>query len=529
MPRSPWVALVGPEVEENLALRYLASALTEAGLRSEIVPFNEAHDMPAVLEALCRDEPPSLVALSFAFQWRAPDVLALSLALRERGYRGHVTGGGHFGTFGHSELLRDFPEIDSICLYEAEDTLRELASALATGRPLDGIAGLAWRDPAGVVQQSPLRPRKEIDRLPWPDRSGEPARVLGHALAPLVASRGCYANCAFCCIAAWHRLSEGPSLRLRPIDDVADEMAWLHHRRGIEIFVFHDDNFFLPRPKDSLRRIEALAAGLAERGVKRFATVVKARPNDVTPEVFALMRDRLRLVRVFVGIESASTSGLRTLRRGTSPRQNERALRLLDRLGLYACFNLLAFDPDTTLDSLETNLAFMEQFAEVPFNFGRVELYAGTPLLARMQAEGRCHGDYLGFDYRLQSPEIERVFELALDCFRERNFAPDALANRLMGTRFEAEVGRLFHPATVDDSCRREAKALSRALALDSVAALRRIVAHVRSGADAASDRDLADRLRAALRRSEAALGRAAHDIEHRLRSAAPYLQECAK
>ena len=43
---------------------------------------------------------------------------------------------------------------------------------------------------------------------------------------------------------------------------------------------------------------------------------------------------------------------------------------------------LLMFDPDTTLDSVRKNLVFFEYAAELPFNFGRVELYAGTPLLA---------------------------------------------------------------------------------------------------------------------------------------------------
>jgi octaprenyl-diphosphate synthase len=38
-------------------------------------------------------------------------------------------------------------------------------------------------------------------------RRGEPAACFGHRIAPLVGSRGCYANCTFCCIAAWHEQS----------------------------------------------------------------------------------------------------------------------------------------------------------------------------------------------------------------------------------------------------------------------------------------------------------------------------------
>src|SRR5262245_45391301 len=113
-PTSRWIALVGPEFEENLSLRYLASCLSSAGFRVEILPFNQDIDLPEIVRAVCTDEPPLLVGLSLAFQWRAKDFLALAMALREGGYAGHLTAGGHFATFASRELLADFPELDSI-------------------------------------------------------------------------------------------------------------------------------------------------------------------------------------------------------------------------------------------------------------------------------------------------------------------------------------------------------------------------------------------------------------------------------
>ena len=47
-----------------------------------------------------------LVGISLAFQWRARDFLALGVALKEAGYDGHVTFGGHFATFASLEILR---------------------------------------------------------------------------------------------------------------------------------------------------------------------------------------------------------------------------------------------------------------------------------------------------------------------------------------------------------------------------------------------------------------------------------------
>ena len=153
---------------------------------------------------------------------------------------------------------------------------------------------------------------------------------------------------------------------------------------------------------------------------------------------------------------------------------------MVRELDLYTCFNMLVFDPDTTLESFETNLEFMDQFAEHPFNFGRTELYAGTPLLKRMQQENRARGDWLQWDYSLASPEIERVFRMSTEAFGPRNFGEDALANGLMGLRFDLEVCRKFHPEVFRPEWLEEARAIVRALGQDSVRGLREIVARVR-------------------------------------------------
>jgi anaerobic magnesium-protoporphyrin IX monomethyl ester cyclase len=502
--RVPHVALVGPEIEENLSLRYLAASLARAGYVADIVPFNRAEDLPAVLDAIVgASEPPRVVGLSLAFQWRAKDFLALAIALRERGYRGHVTAGGHFGTFAHADVLTDFPEIDSVVRQEAEDTIVRLCRALDLGTPLGAVAGLALRDADGRVVTTGEAALPDLATLPRPDRRGEPAACFGHGIAPLVSSRGCYANCTFCCIAAWHEQSlPGKRYRLRDPDDVAAEMVEMQRERGIDIFVFHDDNFFVPGHRKNLERFSALADALERRGIGPYATVVKARPTDVEPAVFETLKRRLHCIRVYIGVETDADQGLETLRRWASSKQNHRAIRIVRDLDLYACFNMLLFDPDTTLESIETNVAFLRHAPEFPSNFGRVELYAGTPLLARMQAEGRCRGDWLQWDYDLATPEVERVFSLAMRCFYERNFGEDALANSIMGTRFDVEVCRKFHPDRFRPEWSERGKALSRTLALSAADGLDAILAQARTR-DEASDAAFVAQLSKGLRATE--------------------------
>ncbi len=499
-----WVALVGPEIEENLSLRYIASSLAAAGVRSEIVAFNHEADFGSALAAITSaPEPPLVVGLSLAFQWRARDFLALAMALREAGYTGHVTAGGHFGTFAAQEILTEFPEIDSVVRQEAENTVVSLVRALEDGSPLAPIAGLAFRDGERlVVTEHPALP--DLSKLPRPDRRGEPASCFGHGIAPLVSSRGCYANCTFCCIAAWHEQSlPGKRYRVRDVEDVADEMAEMQRERGVDIFVFHDDNFFVPGHRHNKERFSALADALERKKIGKFATVVKARPTDCNPEVFSILRRRLNCIRVYIGIETDADQGLRTLRRWAKSSQNHDAIDLVRELDLYTCYNMLIFDPDTTIESLRTNIEFLRYAPEYPSNFGRVELYAGTPLLARMQAEGRARGDWLQWDYDLGSREVERIFSLAMECFMPRNFGNDALANRIMGTRFDIEVSRQFHPDVFDPKWLDEGKELTRVLTLDGADALEKIVDFVERGGSALEERALAAEVCSRLRATE--------------------------
>ena len=515
-----WIALVGPEVEENLSLRYLASSLAGAGYRAEILSFNSDRDFSRIVAVILAEGAPFLVGLSLAFQHRAQDFLALAMALRERGYRGHLTAGGHFATFEAEALLRNFPELDSICRFEAEQTIVDLARTIATNSPLDEVAGLAFRRGGGVAFTA-ARPLPELDQLSWPDRRGEPASCFGHAIMPLVGSRGCYGRCSFCCIAAWHELGgNGRRFRLRDVDVIADEMAEQHRLRGIEIFNFQDDNFFLPRPEASLERIHGLADALARRGMQRFATVVKARPNDVEPTVFAALVERLHCLRAYVGLETNVPTGLVTLGRGSSAEHNRRALDVVADLGLYIAFNILLFDPDTRLEDIARNVAFMRGVADYPFCVGRVELLAGTPILARMRKEGRCRGDFLRRDYRLLSPEVERAFHLFLRSMGARNLGDDSPVVRLWLLRFDVEAARFFHPAIYRDEWREQSVAVTRRLSLDTAEILETIVNHCASPESAVDDGLLGAALERRCRRLDALTAAEAQAIAEEMSAA---------
>src|SRR4029079_15273589 len=88
-------AVVCFEYEENLSLRYLASAVQENGFRAELVLCNDHSTRDDWVRAVL-EKTPILVGISVPFQHRAEELLSLAEALRARGYRGHICAGGHF-------------------------------------------------------------------------------------------------------------------------------------------------------------------------------------------------------------------------------------------------------------------------------------------------------------------------------------------------------------------------------------------------------------------------------------------------
>ena len=467
----PVVALVGAELEENLSLRYLAGSLEAAGFQAVIVALREEGEYERLVQEVLASRA-ILVGISVPFQLRAGELLGTATALRARGYTGHITCGGHFATFEFTNLLNRFGAIDSVVRHEGEATLVALANLVRDESPVPAMPGLVLRE-QGTVVVGDKRPLPPLDSLPFPVRDGAPHDILGVACAPLVGSRGCYADCSFCCIYAYAENAQGARYRMRSVENIVAEMRAEYHGRGVRLFVFHDDNFFVPYLPTNKKRYQRMAELLHEEGMDDIGLVIKCRPNDVDEELFSLLK-HMGMIRAYVGIETNSDEGIVSLNRRITSDDNRRALSVLKKLGVYHSFNVLLFDPEATLQGISRNLDFMEEFADSPFNFCRAEVYAGTPLKKILELENRLTGDYLAWGYSMREPRVELLFRIASTAFAARNFKHDGTANLNMGLRFDGEVFRRFYPSVWSAELQEKIRALSERIGNDTVANLRR-------------------------------------------------------
>lgn len=457
------VALIGAELEENLALRYIASSLEACGHNVDIVPFNSEHDAESAVRQTLAFEP-RIVGLSMIFTARGVEFCRLAKRIREAGFRGHMIAGGPFASFNCQRLVTEFPDFNSVALGEGEGLMCRLAEHLDQ---LECVPGLCYRDDSGVARINPAigNPDK-LDELPWPKRTTFHS-YFDKPIASVLTSRGCWRDCAFCSINAWYERGGGKKFRIRSVDSIVAELSDLYHRHGVRIFNFQDDNFFLPNPVKTVERFSAIRDGLRHNGVDQIAIAVKARPDSITEESVRILDD-LGLFRVFLGVENASENGLRNLNRRQTIAHILNALRILNDFDVHVAFNLLMFEPDTTPDEILVNLRFMERHNENPFNFCRAEAYPGTGLESKLLREGRLLGDAFGYDYRLKDPRSEAFHQIANYAFFDRNFSDYGLHYFNMQVDFYFQLLRRFRPELVTQALRATARNFIKQTNLDT-------------------------------------------------------------
>ncbi|MBN1673536.1 MAG: cobalamin-dependent protein [Kiritimatiellae bacterium] len=446
------VLLLGAEDEENLALRYIGACLRQHGHNPVILPFGGPDEIPAILRAV-REHKPHIIALSIAFQCRANGHFDLVERVRAAGYAGHIVAGGHFPTFEYAKLLSTQKGIDSVGRFEGEETLVRLAEHIPGDGDLSHVPNLVYRTAHGVVENPCTTRFPDLDELPFPLRTRRAQVRLGEKFASLVASRGCWhASCLYCCIGAFHR-DKTQRFALRSAESVAREIGMLYRDKGIRLFQFHDDNFVLRTCEETGRRVQALGAALRREGVDvdRTAFLIKARPDVVDVAVGRALAE-LGCVGVFLGIENASSTGLRALIRGTEIEAVQRAPGILAAHGMVVTYNLLIFHPRATMREIDQNIAFARQHLALPFDFGRAEIVAGSPLARQVEARGMRRGEWPHWDYVMAEEDVQRLFAVNRRTFRRQGSPYPTLMHSLIALAYHAFTLKRLHPGPVADS-----------------------------------------------------------------------------
>jgi radical SAM superfamily enzyme YgiQ (UPF0313 family) len=403
------VVLVGFKRQGNLGLGYLAATLSMQGYRVEVVDFEDPKEL---ILAIIESVDPVLVGFSLIFQFYVDRFEALAAYLRQNGVTCHFTMGGHFPSLSPEQTLRLVPELDSVVRFEGELTLLELVDVLSLDRPWRAVPGIVHRSGDRVVETvlRPLLP--DLDELPHPHRVVDTRPILGRTSAQLIASRGCIRTCSFCSIHMFYREAPGKVVRTRRPAEVAREMRMLYEELGATILLFQDDDFPIYGATWHRWCRELLEEIARQELIGRVLWKINCRADAVDPELLAEMRDS-GLYLVYMGLESGSDEGLRTLHKQITVEQNVRAVEILKELGILFDFGFMMLDPSSTFESILQNVAFLRTIVgdgSAAAEFCRMIPYDGTPIKDDLAAAGRLRGDVLNPDYDFLDPSLEVFF-----------------------------------------------------------------------------------------------------------------------
>ena len=324
----------------------------------------------------------------------------------------HFTIGGHFPSLSPEQTLELVPPLDSVVQFEGEVTLLELVDRLSLGRDWRDVAGIAYMRAARWCRPRCARLIGDLDELPHPHRTVQMRAILGRNSAQLLASRGCARTCSFCSIHLFYRTAPGKVVRTRRPAEVAREMRMLYEDHGATILLFQDDDFPI-FGRAWHRWTRELLAEIAPPGPDRARAVEDQLPRRRRrSRLLAEMRDA-GLYLVYLGLESGSDAGLRTLNKGITVEQNIRAVETLKELGILFDFGFMMLDPSSTFESVLDNVAFLRRIVGdgcAAAEFCRMIPYDGTPIKDELARSGRLRGDVCDPDYDFLDPRLERFF-----------------------------------------------------------------------------------------------------------------------
>jgi len=416
-PSKAPVAIGGEDLflYEPLALEYVAAGVA-ADHEVRLLDLRLERNLPGTLEEF----QPEVVGIT-GYTVHVNVVRALFDQVKRWNPRALTVVGGHHATVAPEDFLS--PAIALIVLGEGVFAFREVVARFAHGEGFDGIPGVAFAR-AGQLVKAEARPVHDLDAFPWPQRSLT-ARYRQHyfaewmkPLATIRTSKECPHRCSFC--ALW-RLTGGRYIK-RDLDKIVEELAGLDE----ECIFFADDESLI-----DASRMKTLAARIKEAGLrKRFFLYGRSDTIARNPALLEAWRE-VGLERVFVGLEFCRDEDLQYIGKGSTTRDNARAVRVLQDLRIEVYASLIVRPEFDRADfaalaqycrDLELNFAGFAVLTPLPGTDFYEQVHIHTVLPTRLPLE-EFYQQY--FHLYTRAISLTKRFALARK-FRLRDF-PSAL------------------------------------------------------------------------------------------------------
>lgn len=366
-----------PELNDVcLGLGYIHANAIRLGLEGIIIngTLNDYSTEDIAYRALIHN--PEVIGISCNFYSSVPGTVELVEYLRQQGYSGHICIGGHAANTCKEQLIKSL-DINSISLGDGDISFPMLVKSVKGKSDITNVEGFITKDTNGKVSyDKAIVQLPDIRNLPYPTRPGhkdyhvEPDawQQIDLDKYDVSTTRGCTYKCSYCDIGTFYSHTR----RVRDIDDVINEINFIHETKGITRFSFSDDNF-LGGTKEGFNRALEFSNKIKSLPYK-IKFHMEARVSDIKPELILPLKDA-GLYSVNLGVESGSQCMLNRWKKGITVEQSKRAINMAHSLGLVFNVNYILYDMYTTIDELWESYEFIKDTGSYLLSDHFISLY----------------------------------------------------------------------------------------------------------------------------------------------------------
>ena len=381
------VALVNPPLLKGffrhqpylpIGLAYLAAVLEQKGHEVKVIDCQALDINHEKLKAEISSFQPNLVGITSIAPLIRSSLLSAKVAKETLPDVSVVLGGPH-ATFMDRQIIEEESAVDVIVRGEGEQTLLDLTDNV-NNQKLEGINGITFRSKNQTIR-TPDRPFiQNLDELPKPAYNYfqlEKYRLFGKKVLPVITSRGCPFQCSFCVATRMF----GKQYRMRSAENVLDELEWLKNDHGAESYTFYDDTLTFDK-----KRLFKICDGIRSRKIN-LPWDCQTRVDQVSKEVLEKMK-AAGCQQVFFGVESGCQEILNLVNKKTSIEQNENAIRLAKKAGLFVTISLMIGYPGETPATTKKTLDFVKRVKPDDAYLCIATPYPGTELRSLVEKNG---------------------------------------------------------------------------------------------------------------------------------------------
>jgi radical SAM superfamily enzyme YgiQ (UPF0313 family) len=372
-----------------LGILYLAAVLEEKGV--EVSVLDQAAEGLTIRDTVkwVNAENPDVLGFS-TFATSGRTAAMISQEIKKENPDVTVVFGNYYATFNPERVLGKYPSVDIIVRGEGERTVIDLVDCLKHQGRLKDVLGISFRNEGGVISTADGPLIKDLDSLPFPDRSlvseDYHSVMAGANIAPrkftsVVSSRGCVYRCRFCCCTQFARSRWRP----RSVKNTLEELCFLASE-GYKQFIFVDDNF-TGSPKNVIKLCREMRKEKLD-----MEWICEGRVDNSSYEMFwEAAKAGCRIL--YFGIESANQRILDYYNKRITPEQSRTAVRTARKAGADVIVgSFIVGAPDETREEIQNTIGFADRIPiDIP-QFNILGVYPGTEIWDECEAKGFLKG-----------------------------------------------------------------------------------------------------------------------------------------